>query len=234
MQHDRIEAVARQEKGRKTDVLRDSGKVPGVLYGFDIKPSNIVVDRNAFVKVYRDAGESMVIDLEVEGAKHSVLIRDIQRDVLTDFVTHVDFLRVDPKRKIEARIPLKLVGESFAVKTLAGTLVQALEEIEVFSLPDALVHEIEVDISSLKTFNDIIRVSDVKIPEGIELRTHLDQAVASVQEPRSEAEIAGLNDAVDADISKVEVLTEKKIEEGAEGAAPAAGEKPKAEKAKKE
>lgn len=227
MTHASMKAVIRQEKAGKTNILRAEGKVPAVMYGFETEPTNLTVDRNAFDKVYAQSGESTVVELEVDGKTHMVLISEIQRDPLTDFFTHVDFRRVDPKRKIEAKIPLKLVGESFAVKTLAGILVQSMEELEVMSLPDALVHEIEVDISSLKDFEQVIRVKDVVIPAGIEVKTGMDMAVASVQPPRSDAEMAALDAAVDADVSKVEVLTEKKEEpgEGEAGAAAPAGDK---------
>jgi large subunit ribosomal protein L25 len=218
MQHARIEAQTRDTHGRKTNILRSEGKVPAVMYGFETEPKNIVLDRNAFMKVYAQSGESTVVDLEIDGAKHPVLIAEIQRDPLTDFITHADFRRVDPKRKIEAKIPLKLVGVPAAVKELGGTLLQTLEEIEVMSLPDALVHEIEVDATKLVTFDDVIRVKDIVVPEGIEVKSDLEQAVASVQPPRSEEEMAALDAAVDADVSKVEVLTEKKDEPAAEGA----------------
>lgn len=221
MQHAQIEAQTRDIHGRQTKILRAQGLVPAVMYGFDTEPKNIVIDRNAFVKVYDQAGESTLIDLTIDGQKHPVLIAEIQRDALTDFITHADFRRVDPKRKIEAKIPLKLVGMAPAVKELGGTLVQSLEEVEVMSLPDALVHEIEVDVTKLATFDDVIRVKDIVIPDGIEVKSEADQAVASVQPPLSEAELAALDAAVDADVSKVEVLTEKKDEPAAEGEAPA-------------
>ena len=234
MTHARMEAVTRQEKGGKTNILRAEGKVPAVMYGFETEPTNLTVDRNAFGKVYAQSGESTVVELAVDGKTHMVLIAEIQRDPLTDFFTHVDFRRVDPKRKIEAKIPLKLIGESFAVKTLGGILVQAMEELDVMSLPDALVHEITVDISSLVDFEQVLRVKDVVVPAGIELKTGLDMMVASVQPPRSEAEMAELDAAVDADVSKVEVLTEKKEEPGAEGEAAPAGDKTeKGEKSEK-
>lgn len=225
MQHARIEAKTREARGRKTASLRAEGMVPAVMYGFETEPKNIVLDRNAFVKVYGQAGESTVVDLEIDGTKHPVLIAEIQRDPLTDFIVHADFRRVDPKRKIEANIPLKLVGVAPAVKELGGTLVQSLEEIEVMSLPDALVNEIEVDVTKLATFDDVVRVKDVVVPEGIEVKSDLEQAVASVQPPLSEAELAALDAAVDADVSKVEVLTEKKEEAPAEGAEAGADKK---------
>lgn len=230
MQHARIEAKTREIHGRKTNGLRLEGLVPAVMYGFETEPKNITLDRNAFAKVYGQAGESTLVDLEIDGKTHPVLISEIQRDPLTDFITHADFRRVDTKRKIEADIPLKLVGMPPAVKELGGTLLQSLEEVQVMSLPDALVHEIEVDVTKLATFDDVIRVKDIVIPAGIEVKSDLEQAVASVQPPRSEEELAALNSAVDADVSKVEVLTEKKEEAPAEGAEAAAPEKKEAKK----
>jgi large subunit ribosomal protein L25 len=221
MQHAQIEAKIRTIHGRKTNDLRSEGSIPAVMYGFETEPKNITLDRNAFVKVYHQAGESTVVDLSIDGTSHPVLISEIQRDPLTDFITHADFRRVDPKRKIEASIPLKLIGVAPAVKELGGTLLQSLEEIEVMSLPGALVHEIEVDVTRLATFDDVIRVSDVVVPEGIEVRSDIDQAVASVQPPRSEAEMAALDAAVEADVSQVEVLSEKKDAPEGEGAAKA-------------
>lgn len=216
MTHAKLNATPRTLEGRKTDALRAEGKVPAVLYGFGTEPTNITIDRNAFLKAYAAAGESTVLDLDLAGVTHPVLIADVQRNPLNDFVTHADFRRVDLSQKIEAKIPLKLTGISSAIKDLGGTLVQSLDELEVVCLPNALVHKIEVSIATLKTFDDVIRVSDIIIPAGIELKTELDSAVASVQPPRSEAEMAALDAAVDADVSKVEVTTEKKDEEGAD------------------
>lgn len=216
MTHTTLHAEARTVTGRKTDQLRADGLFPAVIYGFGITPTNVTIDRNAFIKTYAAAGESTVVDLDVGGTVHPVIIVDVQRNPLNDFVTHADFHRVDLSKKIEAKIPLKLVGISSAVKDMGGTLVQSLEDIEVLCLPNALVHDITIDIAVLKTFDDVIRVSDITIPEGIEVITTATNAVASVQPPRSEAEIAALDAAVDADVSKVEVTTEKKDEPVAE------------------
>lgn len=222
MPHVRLVAEPRTERGRKTNSLRDAGQVPAVMYGHGTEPTNVVVDRNAFLKVFEQTGESVVFDLELNGQAHPVLVSEIQRDPLTDFIVNADFRRIDLTKKIEAKIPLNFIGTAPAVKELGGTLIHSLEEIEVLSLPDALVHEIDVDIAALVTFDDVIRVKDIVMPEGIAVQTDLEQAVASVQPPRSEEEMAALDAAVDADVSKVEVLTEKK-DEPAEGAA-AAGE----------
>lgn len=212
MQHATLNSTPRTLVGRKTDALRSGGKVPAVIYGFGIEPTSITVDRNEFVRVLSAAGNSTVVDLTVDSTKHPVLIGDVQRNPLTNFVTHIDFRRVDTTRKIEAKIRLELVGESPAVKTLGGTLLQSLEDLEVKSLPDALVSHIDVDVSKLVTFDDVIRVSDLVVPEGIEVMADAEMPVASVQAPRSEEEMASLNAAVEMDVSKVEVTTEKKDE----------------------
>lgn len=211
--HISLTATLRELTGRKTDALRQAGSVPAVVYGFGTEPKNVTIDRNAFVKVFNEAGSSTVLDLVADGKSFQVLIGEVQRNPLNDFVTHVDFRAVDPNRKIEAEIDLEFVGESMAVKSLGGTLIQSLESLDVKSLPGALVSHIDVDVSVLATFDDVIRVSDLVIPEGIEVMEDPETAVASVQPPRSEEEMAALDAAVDADISKVEVTTEKKEEE---------------------
>lgn len=216
MTHTTLHAESRTITGRKTYALRNEDMVPAVVYGFGIEPTNITIDRVAFDKVYMTAGASTVVDLDLGGTVHPVLISEVQRNPLNDFAIHADFRRVDLSKKIEAKIPLKLVGISSAVKDAGGTLVQSLEDIEVICLPNALVHNITVDISTLKTFDDVIRVSDIAIPAGIEVNTPVDTAVASVQPPRSEAEMAALEGAVEGDVSKVEISSEKKLEEGAD------------------
>ena len=105
-------AEIRDIKGRKTDSLRREGKVPGVVYGFEIESTNITIDRNEMERFYRLAGESTVLNLEINGENHEVLIQDIQRDAITEFIIHCDFRKLDMSKKIEALIKLELVGEA--------------------------------------------------------------------------------------------------------------------------
>ncbi len=215
-----IAAETRTIEGRATDQLRAEGKVPGIVYGFEIDPVNIEVDRNELDRLYNEAGESSIIDLKVGNDTYNVLIQDLQRDPLTDFLTHVDFRRVNMNEKVETSIPITLVGEAPAVKELGGTLIQSLDEVDVEALPAALVRELTVSVETLKTFDDTIRVSDLSVPEGMEIENDPNEAIASVMPPRSEEEMEALDEAVDADVSKVEVTSEKKEEE-----APAEAEK---------
>lgn len=212
-----LKAEQRELQGRATNALREENIVPAVVYGAGEEVINIKVDRSDFDRTYRNAGESTVVTIELDGKQISTLIHDVQRDPRTDFTTHADFLRIDMNKKVETAISLEFTGESEAVNVLSGTFVTSLEEVEVEALPSALVRSIEVDISSLKTFDDAIHVSDLKAPEGVEITTDPELTVATVQPPRSEEEMEDLDAPVEGDVENVEVTTEKKEEEGAEG-----------------
>jgi large subunit ribosomal protein L25 len=91
-------------------------------------------------------------------------------------------------QKTTASIPLEFVGESKAVKDLGGSLVKNYYEIEVECLPKDLVDHIDIDISKIETFDDVINLSDIKMPEGMEPQYEEDIVIATVSEPRVEEE----------------------------------------------
>jgi len=216
-----ITGVLREERGRKTNHLRAEGQVPAVLYGFEVEPSSIQLDRNELERLYKQAGVSTVIDLSVDGAVHNVLIQELQRDPVSEDIIHADFRRIDMTEKVEASISLKFVGEAPAVKEQGGVFMRSADEVQVLALPVALVREIEVDLGKLATFDDVIRVSDIVVPEGIEILSDQDSAIASVQAPRTQEEMDALDDDIVADVESVEVATEKKEEDEGEAEASA-------------
>jgi len=206
-------ATLRSEIGRKTNALRAEGKVPAIVYGSGTEPIMLTLDRNQFVKTYKDAGESSIIELAVDGATAlHVLIQDYQLDPLRGEVTHIDFRSVDMTKEIEAEVELIFVGESLAVKALGGTFVSMKDSVAVRCLPTKLVRNIEIDISVLKTFDDIIRVEDISVPEGMIIDEDSQETLAAVQAPRSEEEMAELDKVVEVDVNAVEV--DKKVKEG--------------------
>lgn len=209
----KLNAEKRELAGRSTDALRTVGIVPGVMYGFAIEPVNIQLDRNSVKRAIDMGGESTVTQLMLDGVEHPVLIQEVQKDPLTGFVSHVDFRRVNMTETVEAAIAIKLTGEAPAVKTLGGTLIQLLEEVEVKALPSALVKEIEVSVQTLLTFDDMIHVSDMVIPEGVEILNDGDQAVASVQPPRTQEEMEALESEVIVPEVVVAADKEEKTEE---------------------
>ncbi len=215
-------ATKRDKVGNKRPFqLRAQAKIPAIVYGSDLVPRPVTVDGREFGRVFRSAGESTLVDLAVDDAAPvKVLIQDIQRDVMRGEVIHIDFFQVNMNKEIDAKIKIELVGEAPAVRELGGTLIQTLDELEVRCLPGLLVHEFRVDVTGLKTFEDAVHVSDIIVPEGMHVETEMNETVAIVEAPRTEEELAKLNEAVEVDVAAVEVEKKGK-EETAEGAAAA-------------
>jgi large subunit ribosomal protein L25 len=190
---DKIQLKA-QKRDLKTKIkqIKKQGMIPAVLYGFNTDNTPLAINSIEFEKAFRKAGESTLIELSTDdGTTRQVLVHDVQNDTLKHIPIHVDFYAPNMTEKLTATVALEYVGESMAVKSLGGTLVKVLNEVEVESLPADLPHNIEVDISTLSTFEDAIMAKDLKIPERVTLITGADETVAMVQPPRDvEAELA--------------------------------------------
>lgn len=190
---------------------RKKGKIPAVLYGPSLKNLNLEVDPEEFEKTYKKVGSSSMINLLVDKKKFLVLIQAVQRNPISDKPIHVDFFQPSLKEEIEARIPLVFEGEVPAVKELGGTFVRNFAEIEIKSLPQHLPHEIRVDISKLKTFEDIIFVKDIPVPENVKILRNPDDIVAFIARPEKvEEELAK---PAEEKIEEVEVIKKGKTEE---------------------
>ncbi|MFH1253117.1 MAG: 50S ribosomal protein L25 [Candidatus Uhrbacteria bacterium] len=227
-----ISANKREIIGRANNKSRLAGLVPAIVYGSNMQPKNISVDRKALTTAYKEAGESTLIDLVVEGDQSlKVLLQDLQRDPLLGEIIHVDFRAVDLTKEIITEIKLRFIGEAPAVKELGGTLVHTTDEIKVRALPAALVASLEVDISKLKTFEDAVRISDLVLPAGITAVDDAEDTLAIVTPPRSEAEMDELNKAVEHDVAAVAVAEKEKKTD--EKAADGKEEKEKKEEKKK-
>ncbi|MCB9809930.1 50S ribosomal protein L25 [Candidatus Peribacteria bacterium] len=142
---------------------RAANTVPAVVYGSAVQPQAIALPYSAVLKTYRDAGSSSIITLDVEGKKHDVLIHDIQLHPVKDTILHIDFQAVKAGEKIIVQVPIELVGESRAVKTLGGILVHDHDTIAIRCLPKDIPAEITVDISVLKDIHDHICVKDLSL-----------------------------------------------------------------------
>lgn len=171
-------------KGEKSGL----DQIPAVIYGKGVETRSLSVNRKNFEKIFKIAGESNLIDLDSGEGSAKVLVKDIQRDILKGFVTHIDFYKVNMKEKIKTEIPLHFVGEAKAVKELGGALIKDMDSVEVECLPGDLVDHIDVDISVLNSYDDAIRQNDLKLPSGLELVSDTNEMVAAVREPKAEAE----------------------------------------------
>jgi len=218
-----LSSKIRTQSGRETNVLREQGLVPAVLYGPGIQNKNLAVDSKEFVKLFRQSGKSSLVNLKVDGEKESfmVLINDIDTDPVNGSVLHIDLYQPDLTREIEAEVPLVFEGDSAAVKDLGGTLVKNISEITVKALPADLPREIKVDISKLNTFDDAVLVKDLVVSEKVELMKNAEEIVALVtpMEKVEEQLAEEISENVE-DVAQVE--KEKKDEVSEEEAAPEA------------
>lgn len=200
-----LEAQLRQKDGQSLKALRQAGAVPGMIYGPGIDNTSVSVNAKSFSKVFKEAGENTLVDLIIEGQKSQpVIIHDIQFHPVTGQPAHVDYLAVRLDKKVKAKVPVVFVGESLAMKDFGGILLRNAQEIEVEALPQNLPHNIEINLSLIKTFEDHIKISDIKIPPSVKILDEAEKIVASVMPPRTESELESLKEEVTEDISKVE------------------------------
>lgn len=184
-----LNAQARSENNGKARKIRTAGFIPAVIYGFGKENKNIKVKKHDFEKVFAVAGEFNLVDLSIDkAAPEKVIIKDIQRDSLTDGIIHIDFYQVDMTKKITTEIPLNFIGEAKAVKELGGTLVKNMDTVEVECLPGDLASSIDVDISKLEVFDQFIRLHDLVLPKGVALAQETNEAVVGVVETKIEVE----------------------------------------------
>ncbi|KKS44534.1 hypothetical protein A2567_02560 [Candidatus Azambacteria bacterium RIFOXYD1_FULL_42_11] len=208
-----LKSEKRNILGKKVKTLRDKGLVPAVVYGGKDSGLSITVNAKEFNKIFKMAGETTLIKLFIDDKPKNVLIYDTARDPMTNEIKHVDFYEVKMDEKIIKKVPLNFVGSSPAVNELGGVLVKAMQELEVRALPADLPHEIQVDISNLKTFDDNILIQDVNLPKNIEALENIETSVASIIPPRSEAELEALSGAVEEKVEEIKVETEEKAKE---------------------
>lgn len=191
--------------GRKVNKEREESKIPAVLYGHGITNQNLSVDNLTFERVYEQAGESTIIALDTGvGKPVNVLIHDLQKDPLSDQVTHIDFFQVRMDEKIDTEVAFEFIGEAPAVKEFGGVLVRNMESLQISCLPADLPGHVTIDLSTLTTYDDRIIVSDLSLGDKITLHIPDTTVIALVAPPRTEEEVASLDEDVNADISQVE------------------------------
>ena len=191
--------------------LRASGRVPAVLYGHGAKPEHLSVDARQFGQALRtDAGVNVLIELEVGKARHLALAKEIQRHPVRGDLIHVDFIQVRRGEKVHVEVPVRLVGEAPGVRE-GGIADQDLYQLNVEAEVTAVPEAVEADVSGLG-IGDVLRVGDLKAPEGAVILDDPEASVVSVVAPTVEAEPAPEGEEV------------AEGEEAAEGEAPAAEE----------
>lgn len=214
--------------------LRASKKIPGIVYGDNKENAAVSFFKKDFLNViHGEAGLNVIISLQINESSDKVLVHELQRDVLTREIIHVDFHRIKLSEKIKVNVPVHLIGESIGHKE-GGVVDQVAREIEVECMPLDIPPNFEVNIEKLN-IGDAVLVKEITAPDKVVILTDPESIVVHVvfadkEEPKLEplAEEAA---------AEPEVIAKgKEKEEGAEGAAektPAPKEQAKPEKEKK-
>lgn len=181
-----IPARRREVLGKKVRQLRREGRLPANVFGRDVESVAIELDAHGFAEILKRSGARPLFDLALEGepAARPVVIRNITRHGGTGPVHHVDFYQVDTRRPIVTSVALQIVGESPAVRDLAGTLVTQIETVSVRCLPLAIPDVIEADVSKIIGFDVTLTVGDLVAPDGVEIVTDPSVPVATALAPR--------------------------------------------------
>ena len=182
----------RELVGKKLKNLRAEGLIPSVVYGGK-EPVLLSSEYVATQKVLEGAGYHSPIDLDMDGKKQMVIVKDVQVDPVSRKILNVEFQAISAKETVVATTPVVVVGyeESEASKTYHFAMTQSIEELDVKAKPADLPKELEIDASGMKEVEDKLTIADIKLPEGVVLadkELDAEQVVASLYDPAAEAE----------------------------------------------
>ena len=189
--------------------IRQSGFVPGVIYGRNLENKSVALDSIELLKILRAEGKNTIINLDINGDQHSVMVTELQTDPLKDSIVHADFKVVDMEAEMEATVPVNLTGEAEGIKQ-GGVLQQPLYELSVTAKPKNIPQTIEVDISSLEV-NDVLTVGDIPSKGDYSFNHEPDEVVASILPPQKQEETEAESAAQD--VEEPEKGTEEEKEE---------------------
>ncbi len=212
----RLKATHRMVLGKKTRFLRRQRITPAHLYGRGVSSVALQCDTDELVNLVAHAGKTRLINLEVDGEKpKSVFVREIQRDVITRELLHIDFYQVKRTEKIAVDVPIVLVGEAPALKFKGRMLVHGINSLSVECLPANVPPQIDIDITQLEEVEQAIHVKDIVLDPEITVHADPEQLVAKISKVMVKEEVE--------EVAKVEeeALAEEEVEATAEAEAPA-------------
>lgn len=210
--------------GKKNRALRKSHFIPGVIYGEGQDPISVTLPYKTFLETFRKAGETTIVECQVGDKTIPTLITDVSVHSVKETILHVDFRRVNLKKKVETSVPVVIMGDSPAVKA-GGVLLQQMQEVTVEALPQNIPHEISINIALITEVGQEVKISDLPKSDVYEITDDATRVIVSVVAHREESVEA------QTDRAETEITTAKAPVEGEEGAVPAEGEEPKVDAA---
>lgn len=165
--------------------MRHAGQVPGVIYSDGNEARKVSIPHHEFkMMLRRHAGEQMMLDVELEGKTLSVLLKDVQHEMLSDGIVHIDFQEVDLTKRIRVSAAIELVGEPKGVSVEGGVLDHLMHAVDVECLPGDMLESIEVDVSDMAV-GDMLFVKDLPLDASkFEVMINGDIGVATIAAPR--------------------------------------------------
>jgi large subunit ribosomal protein L25 len=211
-------ALPRTVVGKKVKQIRREGWVPIVLYGPDFESEIFQANGFEIKRAVTAAGMTSLISLQVEGRQepYKTLVRDVQRDLLTDALIHVDFYRVSMTQRITTEVPIELIGRTPLLAQGTVMLLTLMDRVEIECLPGDLVPSLELDVSLLQDIDDVLYVKDLSVPEGITILSNADGTVVRLAHAtRLEEEVEEEEEVLPEEVAAdgVEVIARGKTEE---------------------
>lgn len=182
-----LKAENRTIVGKAVKSLRNKGVLPGNIFGSEIKSQAISVQGMEFNKIYKEAGETKVIYLEIGTTTTPTLITSVDKHPVSEKILHIDFRKVNLKEKIEANVPVEFEGESEAVARKNGILIMQTDEVAVEALPTDIPEKILVNISSLTEIGMEIKISDLAKSDKYDIMDEPEKVIVSVTEHKEES-----------------------------------------------
>lgn len=184
-----LKAEKRETLGKKVKRLREQNILPANIYGKGVESLAIKIDKLDFEKIFKEAGETGLVEIVVGDDKRPTLVHEVQYDPVSDEPLHVDFRQVDLKEKVTATVPVETRGESPAEKRGVGTAVLYLDEVEVEALPSDLPEKFEIDISGLEEVDQALYIKDIDVDKAkVEIKADSEEIIIKVEPLREEEE----------------------------------------------
>jgi len=209
-----LEATRREVVGKQVKGLRREGNLPAIVYGYGLEPTPITLDLRSATKLLRDVGASTLVSLKVDDDKYNVLVREMQSDVLSRKLLHVDFQALAMDVAVRTQLAIVLVGEDIpVVKNYNAILTTGVESLEIECLPKDLPEHIEVDVTALTTIGDSITVADLVPPAGVTILDAPDTMIVVATAPENYEAAETEAEAVETGAAEPEVIEKGKLED---------------------
>jgi len=160
---------------------RMAGRIPGVVYGPEIDPISVSVEERTFRASMKTATSSSILNLNLDGKETKAVVRNLQRDPVTNRVIHVDFHAISMNRPINVAIPIQFTGSPIGVKVDGGIMQITMRELEISCLPSNIPDHLELDVTEL-SIGDSIHVRDVELKK-VDILTELQRTIVVISAP---------------------------------------------------